>query len=488
MPKNNSGLTTKSKPRPKSTARKPLRDVSNAVKTFSTSIATKLPVKYQEDEEGNQLRQVGDHDGALDRLLLIHSDISSIIHQIDGLVAQAQKFPSKQRMKEIELFANVLSEMQTSLQPWIPRFQKVLSTEPVNQLEEPSTSRNVAYVKKDTSHVVESPRPTKLDSLVSPSPLVSWRAGCTTEGGRQLFLVTPLPRPKAFSVKYQEEPKSVLENTTSSTMVQAPVIFDAVGEKNDDLLEGTVVKQTPRKVSDDILKRRCSSPENLMGREGSMLLMTPYLKLSPPKSCVLLEPVPEFRQNVTRGVYQSTPYPTRVKISEGSQDSESSLCRSSEKMSFQYTEHPGIKLSNNYGSRSKVVEESPYRMISPPKTCVLMEPPDDKLSLSDEAGSVLDHGANLLSVTEVDLQGGQSLADETCKQGLYRSFKIVESTPILRGPESSIQIGKHPGENTLKKELWEKFEAASIDGIDFDVSVVQQSAQKGFLDRLDEVS
>ena len=72
--------------------------------------------------------------------------------------------------------------------------------------------------------------------------------------------------------------------------------------------------------------------------------------------------------------------------------------------------------------------------------------------------------------------------------GLYRSFKIVESTPILRGPESSIQIGKHPGENTLKKELWEKFEAASIDGIDFDVSVVQQSAQKGFLDRLDEVS
>ena len=82
LPKNNSGLTTKSKPRPKSTARKPLRDVSNAVKTFSTSIATKLPVKYQEDEEGNQLRQVGDHDGALDRLLLIHSDISSIIHQV----------------------------------------------------------------------------------------------------------------------------------------------------------------------------------------------------------------------------------------------------------------------------------------------------------------------------------------------------------------------------------------------------------------------
>ena len=48
--------------------------------------------------------------------------------------------------------------------------------------------------------------------------------------------------------------------------------------------------------------------------------------------------------------------------------------------------------------------------------------------------------------------------------------------------------GKHPGENTLKKELWTKFEAASTSGLHFSVSVLQESSRKGFLDRLDEVS
>lgn len=85
MPKkNNSGFIARSK----STARKPFRDVSNAVKTSSksTTTAKKLPVKCdfeEEDDEQQQQLQVGDDNGGvLDRLLLVHSDISNLLHRV----------------------------------------------------------------------------------------------------------------------------------------------------------------------------------------------------------------------------------------------------------------------------------------------------------------------------------------------------------------------------------------------------------------------
>lgn len=48
--------------------------------------------------------------------------------------------------------------------------------------------------------------------------------------------------------------------------------------------------------------------------------------------------------------------------------------------------------------------------------------------------------------------------------------------------------GKHHGENTLKRELWTKFEAASSNELHFDLSIFQETETKGFLDRLEEVS
>ena len=41
---------------------------------------------------------------------------------------------------------------------------------------------------------------TEADMTVSPSPLVSWRTGaCMVDSGKQLFLLTPLPKTKACS-------------------------------------------------------------------------------------------------------------------------------------------------------------------------------------------------------------------------------------------------------------------------------------------------
>lgn len=61
---------------------------------------------------------------------------------------------------------------------------------------------------------------------------------------------------------------------------------------------------------------------------------------------------------------------------------------------------------------------------------------------------------------------------------------LIGSTPIWKEAESFVRTGKRPGENTLKRELWTKFEATSSNELLFKDFVTH----KGFLDRLDEVS
>ena len=61
----------------------------------------------------------------------------------------------------------------------------------------------------------------------------------------------------------------------------------------------------------------------------------------------------------------------------------------------------------------------------------------------------------------------------------------VESTPIWKQAGSVVvHKGKPPGENTLKRELWMKFEAASTNELSIDDSVTQ----KRLLYLLDEAS
>ena len=59
---------------------------------------------------------------------------------------------------------------------------------------------------------------------------------------------------------------------------------------------------------------------------------------------------------------------------------------------------------------------------------------------------------------------------------------------MWKEPESTIHPGKCPGENTLKKELWTRFEAASTHGLRFNAFVPENTASKGILDLLDEAS
>lgn len=492
MPNNNNQTLTKSKVKSKSQVRKPLRDVSNAEKYSSKSTGINDAKPYKEEEQG---AKAGDENGVLDRLFFIHSDISSLINQINELVVQALGLTSRKATKEVESFANFLSEMQDSLKPWIPRFKALFDESPgPENLVEQSVASEIAPANAEMNYV-ESPEQTTMVSLVSPSPLVSWRADGNIEHGRQLFLLTPLPRSKELLFECDENSKSMLKNVTSRKSIQPPIIFDAVRQTNDNILEGISVKPTPCKTSDCNLETKRVSPENFVKTDGWMLGMTPCLKISPPRTCVVLEPISEITKKGGHAVYKSTPFPLRVEISEGYEDSESSSSKVSEHTSVKYPDFLGIKFGKGCISRRKAVEESPIWLMSPPKSCVLMEPPDDKILLRADIGkpsikgvSTLEKEKNLLSGKKNDVQD-YPYTKITCKRGVGGSCGMVDCTPMLKEARSTIQRGKHPGENTLKKELWTKFEAASTNGIGFNVSFLPKTAtQKGFLARLDEVS
>ncbi|KAK4427288.1 hypothetical protein Salat_1497700 [Sesamum alatum] len=468
MPKNTNA--TKSRMRSKST-RKTLRDVSNA-KTDIKSANIFKKIEENGDTTG---------DDSLDRLLLAHSDLSSLLRQVDELVVQAIQLTSNKGRKEIRQFADVLSDMQTSLKPWVPRFQKALSSQstgPENKPEQSMESTVVYVPKESTNDVTESPEQTKWESLVSPSPLVSWRAECNTEGGRQLFLLTPLPQSKAFSSKCQASSIPAFDKVKSDDIPHPVSLFDSVGNLGNDLPESISAKPPRNKVLD--VDTKCASPENYSKTNCSMFITTPCLKMSPPKSCILLEPVSEFSRKKNQRVHKSTPYPTGVHNSSESIDSESSSSQTSDDLKVKYPELFGIKL-NKFGNRT-VAEDSPNWIVSPPKTCVIMEPSDEKL-LTNLAGNCLLPKTTALHTQRKDL----SLVDESHYQDISCKLDLDESTPMIKEPMSSFRMGKHPGENTLKKELWTKFEAASTHGIRFNGSILQKTAQKGFLDRLDEV-
>ncbi|OVA12496.1 hypothetical protein BVC80_1791g68 [Macleaya cordata] len=74
MPKNN---TNNNRSRSKSSARKPLVDISNGRGKLSKPSSTNKKKLSEKEEEEEQV----ENDEVLDRLLLSHSDLSNLIHQ-----------------------------------------------------------------------------------------------------------------------------------------------------------------------------------------------------------------------------------------------------------------------------------------------------------------------------------------------------------------------------------------------------------------------
>lgn len=258
------------------------------------------------------------------------------------------------------------------MQPWVPRLKIVLSSTSV----ESESKSEVEAVSCDESNVCDcdSPQERTLNTLVSPSPLVQWRANCTVETGRQMFMLTPLPLSKALlSSKPNQLPKKL--------------DFTEIQPSSNSMIYSAVMKPTPVKPSLSIVNEDETNSEDpglvsspvIPKTDTSMLvMMTPCLKMSPPKSCVLLEPISEIRHVGNDKVRKSTPFPVGVHYSD-SEDSESSgTDDASRGLALKYPELMGIQRISKSRITKKTVEESPVWLTSPPKTCVLLGTPDEK--------------------------------------------------------------------------------------------------------------
>ncbi|XP_058115293.1 uncharacterized protein LOC131258185 [Magnolia sinica] len=497
MPKKSSGWKGKS-------ARKPLSEITNnGTRAKSSNPRNKISSTEEEKTE----------DGSLDRLLLAHSHLSNLTQQIDELVAQACKLrpTCKIGSHEIESFTHVLSEMHSSLKPWLLRFQQALSSplESNNQLEQSLETETVSAANEEKCDVTNIPEEPDLGSLISPSPLVSWRGGCRIENGRQLFLLTPLPRSKVLSSRLPGSSRSVLEKVPNmdapSRTLSLPPLSTTSGISHDDLLEKVEVKSIPEKSKSVVeepettMSCRFVSPPKIANhnsRDHSMYLMTPLMKMSPPKTCMLLEPIPEPSQQQNNGIPKLTPLAVRLKKCNNSLTSETSSGQVSDGLGSKYPRLFGIQLSHKPAVRREEMETSLDWFLSPLKTCVLMETPNEKLTTNpvgidlSSAESELDvEPSHLVCAQDKKVLGGCQPTKQSYNHGLSTAtFAAPESTPLWKDIESTVQKGKQPGENTLKRELWTKFESVSTNVLRYDVSLFQEKKSKGFLDRLEEVS
>ncbi|XP_028778971.1 uncharacterized protein LOC114735441 [Neltuma alba] len=317
-----------------------------------------------------------------------------------------------------------------------------------------------------------------------------------------MFMLTPLPISKALSCKRQEPPKSEFNRLSSSTYACGTSnIFALSGDIPDCSFDAAVAKPTPLKPSAPVAIQEANAQENgfissplFPKRESSMLVMTPCLKMSPPKSCVLLEPISEICHpgKDNDKVRKSTPFPVGIHYSD-SETPDSSGGEASKDLALKYLELLGIQHISKSAAGKKTTEASPDWFMSPPKTCVLLEPPDEKPFGLVKAEKGLQMTDAVITNKETNKLKDNVFEDhgqtkKSCnKEHIGGNLSSVESTMWLE-PESSFRAGKCPGENTLKKELWTKFEAASTKGLLSKTPTVSNITQKGFLDLLEEAS
>ncbi|MED6158612.1 hypothetical protein PIB30_034344 [Stylosanthes scabra] len=474
--------------------RNPLTDLSNndnltatttttsKSKSFShknTKMKMKMKKKKMESENVNGGESLKDEqDNALDHLLLIQSNLSSILHQVDELVVQAFKVKniSNEGRKEIKSFSDFLSDVHSSLKPWVPRFQNVLSSPSLESESKPHQTlkgNSVSSDDSDESNVSDSLEEPTMDSLISPSPLVSWHANCTIQRGRQMFMLTPLPISKKLSSKFREPSKTEFNELASTSDVGTSTFFTFSRNMND-LLDSVVVKPTPAKPAPSLANEEANIQEPK--RDNSILvMMTPRFKMSPPKSCVLLEPISEIHRLGDIKSRKSTPFPIGIHYSD-SEDSESrsSGNDASQGLALKSKELKETQKIPKPEVGKRTIEASPCWLTSPPKSCVLLEPHDEKSMDKENADN------------ESSIQISDSVLSHQITK--LKDEARIEKTPMWCEPQSTFRTGKRPGENTLKKELWIKFEEASSYGFQPKLQTVEKETPKGFLDLLEEAS
>ncbi|CAF2042689.1 unnamed protein product [Brassica napus] len=411
-------------------------------------------------------------DCELDLLYLVHSDISSLLHQIDELVVKATKLKTLCK-QEVESFRSVLSHMHSSLKPWFPRLQAAISSSQLLSKvhEEQSLMRSAS---KEELYDVESPEPTGFEPLVSPSPLVAWRCGDhNPDKGRQLFMLTPLPLRKSEFLKSKLKSKRVFPNPAATQPLQASKETSDCGLGVESLKAAGL--GNPLVPVMDLSESLVESEPLPSVKIQSELLMTPCSKMSPPKTRTLFKPVP---QRGKQEACKSTCSELGASTFNGSQSSESSGIDETDDLYSKYPELMGLKHAPI--ARKTDLEASPVWWFSPPKTSVLLEPPVNEKIPTDETGGS----------TTVSSFAFTNVKPEAAHTKEASRSMVVESTPLMKEAESVMTKNRpRAGESTLKKELWTRFEEASMHENRFSsmTTTMRGNKKKGFMEMLEEV-
>ncbi|KAK7841211.1 hypothetical protein CFP56_015713 [Quercus suber] len=97
----------------------------------------------------------------------------------------------------------------------------------------------------------------------------------------------------------------------------------------------------------------------------------------------------------------------------------------------------------------------------PPKTCVLLESLDEKSMNNVADGWQMPITTHFQSANKLVFTKGRQYPMWPSTKTPWWQFTINRQHSMWKEPKSVIHRGKHLDENTLKKELWTKFEVAS---------------------------
>ena len=314
---------------------------------------------------------------------------------------------------------------------------------------------------------------TEADMTVSPSPLVSWRTGaCMVDSGKQLFLLTPLPKTKACSSRCPTT-KTQMKIASSMDQLDLPSlpVWKLTISDDDRPDQGVKVKEartgtimTPHVSTENkcSLEDMLCSPRTFSIQKSMGALPRSCLKTTLSSKHQLFSPIPEGSRK--EDIDSNGP-------SQGDKRSESSD-EVSKDLASRYDIY-GLKQFTKSTYRRRGAEDALQWYLSPLKTCVLMvDPPDDK---------------PLPTPARSNMKGIYNVPDDKPIQTPAVHSKALLGTP-WKDLESTNLKGRQAGETTLKKELWTRFEAASTDELHFDKSFFQKMDGKRFLDKLEEAS
>lgn len=282
------------------------------------------------------------------------------------------------------------------------------------------------------------------------------------ESGKRLFLLTPLQKTKACSSRC---PTSKTQMKTASSIDQLnnlvrPVSKLTISDDNHPDLEQSVkVKEswtgtmTPhvapanKAVLEDKLCSPCASSIQKMK--------------SLPRSCL--------KTALSSKQQQFSPIPEDSR----KEDIDSNGPTGDDKHSGSSSDEILRDLASRYdiyglNQPTRRAEDTLEWYLSPLKTMVLADPSED----------------NPHSTPEWTYMKGSVPDDKPIQTPAVHS-KALLGTP-WKGLESTNLKGRMAGETTLKKELWNRFEAASTNELQFDKARFQKTDAKCFLDMLEE--